>query len=280
LKKFFQTTNVTMKSEDYLGAAESLLDQMQRLAKEAGGEAPAPISPSTAQLETLRGMNGNGLLKAIFEQRDQLSTDYRAWTELKNKIQSRLLGWQNGVRFYKFAETLAIYNEITPQFEALRVERGLLIEPDPVPNLVQQLQNALRLEVLELHNRLQNTFATLLTELEHQTVWLGLSPAVQDEILLQNNLEAPSSLDLSSEQTLGQALEKMGVPARRTQIDALRPRFERALEEAVKRSAPETIRLKLPTRTLYSSTDVKGYLTELETQLMQHIDAGKPVMVS
>jgi ATP:corrinoid adenosyltransferase len=255
LKKFFQTTNVTMKSEDYLGAAESLLDQMQRLAKEAGGEAPAPISPSTAQLETLRGMNGNGLLKAIF-------------------------GWQNGVRFYKFAETLAIYNEITPQFEALRVERGLLIEPDPVPNLVQQLQNALRLEVLELHNRLQNTFATLLTELEHQTVWLGLSPAVQDEILLQNNLEAPSSLDLSSEQTLGQALEKMGVPARRTQIDALRPRFERALEEAVKRSAPETIRLKLPTRTLYSSTDVKGYLTELETQLMQHIDAGKPVMVS
>ncbi len=280
LRKLFQNLGVAHKDkDDLLTPAELLLEKMQHLKREAGGEAPAPVVPQAHYLEELKSKNGNDLLSAILDASQTLTADFTAWTALKDGIEKRLGRWKDCQSFFALAQSLAVHSQVAPQLEALKNERALLREPDPIPTIIRQLQDALRQEVLRLTEQTQEVFTQQISNLEAQGAWQDLSSEKKQQLLLENNLEVPKSPDVSTEQSLRFSLQQMGLDARKTQMDALPARFAKAFDQAVKLSAPSTVQLKLPTRTLRSSQDVKTYLAEIEEQMMQHISEGKPVMI-
>ena len=60
---------------------------------------------------------------------------------------------------------------------------------------------------------------------------------------------------------------------------ALSERIARARLEAARRLEPQAIRVQLPSRTLRTTDEVDGYLSEARGLILLQIDAGHPVVV-
>jgi len=63
-----------IKANDELADALAFIEHAKACALQAGGEAPAPLSPAMLEITVLEGYSGNDLLMALYDQRDVLLT--------------------------------------------------------------------------------------------------------------------------------------------------------------------------------------------------------------
>jgi hypothetical protein len=279
VEKLVKEAEVSYKAGEIVTAAPSFASEMLRLAQAAGGAAPLPLPPTTDHIELLQGLSGNALLLAIFQQKDQLTSEAKAWREAKKIADARLPRWQSLQRLLKFAKPLPVFQEVAPEAQAIVDNRSLLSDPDQVGPLCAKLTDALRTAIQTARDEHLTAYDSKFSELESSPVWAKLGANDQAQIRAANGLGALPPLKVASEADVLGSLEATPLHEWENKTAALSERVSRALLDAEKHLEPTARRVHLPSKSLKTVEDVDTYLEQARAQIMKFIDAGVPVVL-
>ncbi len=279
VRKLITDVGLPVKSGEEAEAIPLVLKRLCELADEAGGDSPLPRPPATHLVEQLQAMGGNEQFVAVAEHRDELLQSYQEWTRARTLIEQRLPRWTVLQCLSAYAESLPVAAEVAPQIEIIYQERTLLVDPDPLPPLIQRLSDALRQAVQEARARLATERERELSALAASDEWQELPESERQEILSANSLESVPDLRVGTETELLTTLEASPLSSWENRIAALPGWVGRAREEAARRLVPQAVRVQLPHATLKTAADVEAYLEALRAEIMKHVDDGKPVIL-
>ncbi|MDE0429555.1 MAG: BREX system P-loop protein BrxC [Caldilineaceae bacterium] len=272
VRKLASEMGLSMTSGEEAEAVLEILECLQDEAQAAGGEAPLPEPPDTTPISQLREIAGNRQIVEVAKQAKTLIAYHKDWTAAGEAARERLPEWRRLERFLHHARNLPVATELDPQREAIRSQRTLLTDPNPIPPLLNQVTTALRKAATEAHGRLRQERDRAVGELETSEVWLQLEPQDRTRILETERLEPIPDLDVGADQTLMDSLEKASLHDWENQLLALRTRTDRAREEAARLQAPNARAFRPPQATLNSREEVEAYIRDLKEQLLAQVD--------
>jgi hypothetical protein len=279
VRKLLIGANLNVKANEESASIPSYIAIMTQLAASAGGNPPLPAAPSTAHLDTLKGLGGNEQVVAVYDQRVQLDNDYREWTATKREAAVRLPRWETLQRLLHHAVTLPVCSGIQSQADAINANRSLLNNPDPVPALCAALASDLRVRAKDLRDAHIDAYSAKIGDLENDPVWQRLDEGEQTRLRRINGLTPVDPLSIGKDDELLNTLDATPLKEWENKTAAISERIKSALLEAARRVQPKAERVILPSRTLNTATDVDTYLTEVRTEIMAHIEAGHPVVI-
>jgi len=257
--------------------ARAALQQMRELAHAAGGAPPAPAPPDTAQLDALRERAGNDLLVAVAEAAASLRADITRWQELRAVVVARTERWRDLERLLAVAGDVPTADALRTQAQAIREQRALLAEPDPVPPLRTELTTALRTALHAAYTRYGETFAAEQAKLTASHPWRQLAAGAGDGLLAAAHLAPAPPPAVSTDAELLAALHATPLANWQDRTDALPQRFTQMATAAMRALTPTAVRVALPSRTLHTEAEVEAYLSEARAAIMAYIDKGTPV---
>ena len=249
-----------------------ILERLQSEAQAAGGEAPLPAQPDTTIVRDLRELAGNRQIVGLAEKSATLIDHHRDWSAAGEAARERLPEWQRLERLLHHARTLPVATELNPQMDAIRSQRSLLSDPNPISPLLSKVTDALRKTVSDAHGRLRNERDREVTKLERSGDWLKLEPSDRARILTSNGLIPIPDLNIGTDQALMECLNDMGLHDWDDRLLALKPRVDRAREEVARLLAPKAITVRPTPATLNSREDVEDYIQRLREQLLAQVD--------
>lgn len=262
--------------------ASKIPDLLQRLlecAERAGGDPPLPLRPSVDHVRELRQLAGNRQVKAVADSHQRLLDDYRAWSAVAGRIAERLPRWEQLVRLLHHAQGLPVGAEVSSQVEAIQKNRALLDDPDPVSPLLDRLTEELRGAVRQCHERLVAARQQARAELEATDGWAQLSEAERQRLLAQAGLSVEPTVDLGTPEALLGALDQTPLRAWEDKIAAVDGRLAHARQEVARLLEPQAVSVRPRRATLRSEAEVDDYLASLRSELLEHVRAGRPVIV-
>ena len=279
VRKLIQDVGLPVKSGEEMEAIPRLLQRLQDLAGDAGGPPPLPERPSPTLVLDLQARGGNDRFMAVYEQREALRAAYRDWTEAKARSAERMPRWEKLLRFLNHAAGLPVHDQVAAQVDAIRANRSLLADPDPIKPLVEELTAALRVALQAARQRLVDARERELRAMEATAEWKQLDDDQWHDLFKTNHVGPIGELDIGTDDKLLAALDEKPLRAWETEAVAVPTRMRRAREQAAKLLAPQAVRVRPKSRTLHSAEEVDAYLGELRAEIMAHIDAGKPVIL-
>ena len=261
-------------------AARRFIDAMRTLADSAGGDAPLPAPPDAALLDDLGRLNGNEQLAAIFEAREQLAGAIGQWTELGQRAQARRPAWEMAVALRRHASGLPVADEVGAELDAIADRRSLLDEMDPVSPCVSKLAKALREALGEARDGLARAVGDATARLDPDRAWRELDDADRVAILSNVGLAAPSPLTVETDPDLRRTLDERGLAGWLAETEAVPSREAKALAEAAARRGASSAPVPVAVRraTLADEADVRQWLDEHETKLMEAVKKGTVVV--
>ncbi len=264
------------------GAAVSgLLQHLASLAVRSGGLAPLPEPPDTSHLDGLKALAGNQQFRAVAEQAERLRQDINTWSVESEQRGQREAAWSKLDRLLEHAANLDATAEVREQVDAIRANRLLLSDPDPINPLIDQLSAAIRDAVASGIDALAAASATERTGLEQSDGWAELTPDQQSGVLAIAGLAVPEPPDVSSLDKLLAALDAQPLRSYSDRIDALPAKAaaaRRRIAEIVDPDPP-VVSVTPPGATLKSEAEVNTYVSALRDQLIEHINAGETVII-
>lgn len=278
VRKVLQEAGLPARAGEELAGAGELLTTLRELAEAAGGEPPLPQRPDFRMLLELENLHGNELLAGIAERHDELVRQVREWRHAKEEIERRLPRWQNLLDLLQQANELPGLDHFRQQIQAIRDQRLLLEDPDPVPPLCAALTNALRAEWQQRRKAYEQTLLRERNALEADPIWQELAAKQRQELLLQYDLEATPEVATGTEHEVLAALKAMPLPAWRDRCEALPNRFGQLRLAAAQLLAPAARRVTLPSRTLRTPEEAEAWLAEVRALLEKGLQDG-PVVV-
>lgn len=279
LRKLAQDLGLPIKQGEEAGGIQRVLQRLQDLAGEASGVEPLPPAPDTSQIETLQDLSGNEQLVRVYEQRDALRASYRNWTAVRDRRAGRFERWQLLGQLIGHASGLPVADEIEMQMEAIRQQRSLLEELDPVKPLLDKLTAALRQAAQDARQQVEDVQQRELKAIEATDEWNKLPDAEWKAIFHAHHLGPIDQLDIGTDEKLLRALNAKSLDAWGTELEAIPTRIRRARQEAARRIAPKAVRVRPASTTLNSEEEVEAYLEELRQEILTHIKDGKPVII-
>ncbi len=278
LRKLLQTTGIACKPNEEGAAAAELLATLQELAQSAGGDAPLPPVPKTEHLSELQALAGNEQLLAVLERHDQLAAEFKRWSELEALAKERLPAYERLIALTKHATDLEMAKNIQPQVEAIRTNRRLLADTDPVPPLARAVADALRTALVEAGSEYARAFRGEGERLENAASWRTIEQAQRGDILRRLHIEEATVGATGTEQEVLNALDEASLDDWRTRTAALPQLFASARSQADKLVEPETRHVKLASGTLKTADDVRAWTRKTEQELVEQVKRG-PVVV-
>jgi hypothetical protein len=262
--------------------AEYLPKMLQRLidlAKEAGGDPPLPVRPSTTDLEMLKAGGGNELFVNVYDRREELLQKHQTWTRAKAEIAVRKANWELFQKLLQYGRDLYPVKHLLSQAEAVKAQRALLAEPDPVTPLLDEVKDHLRVALTAAYNRYQESYAQEFDKLKATEEWQKLGESARQTILGANKLQPEGALQIGSDAALQTSLQNRSVEEWDTSRAALSSRFEKAREAIIKELQPKAVKVHPSQATLKTEQEVTVYLEKLRKQIMDHVNAGNPVII-
>ncbi len=259
-------------------AVPKVLTRLMEVAQSAGGQAPLPSPPKTTLVRRLRGLAGNQQIVDVAAHADVLLADHKAWTEAAETARLRLPEWQRLEALLRHAQGLPVSADLKSQVDAIRSDRSLLSDPNPIPPLLGQVTAALRRAVSKAHGQLVSERDRELADLEASDNWSNLETSDRTKILKSNGLGPVPDLDIGTDHALMECLEDTALEAWSDRILALKARVERAREAAARLLAPKAVRVRPPSATLNSRADVEAYIQQFKGHLLAQIDE-HPVII-
>jgi hypothetical protein len=137
---------LTIPSGDELNYLLPIVDRLEQIANDAGGEAPAPTPPDVPGMADFRSLTGNDLLAALADRQTELRSLIPTWQAAKTEKETRLRTWTLANRLVSLGAI-----EQRAAVETIRTGRKLLSEPDPLPALVSAATDDLRAKTNAAH---------------------------------------------------------------------------------------------------------------------------------
>jgi hypothetical protein len=278
LRRLFQDANIPCKADEETAAAHKFLAALDDLAAKAGGEPPMPANPNTTTLETIRALAGNEMLAAMLKEHDELKKLLEKWQSLAALATKRKPAWQTLEKLLEHANCLAEAAELQKEADAVRDERRLLEDSDPVPAIHDMLVKLLRAAIKKAHAAVKEVFQREMKTLEASANWQKLTTEQREPLLQDARLTGPSDLSIGDDAGLMAELSVRSLAVWATAADALPEQFRQVALAAARLLEPETQRVVLSSGTLKTPEDVAGWLADTETELLEKIKNG-PVVI-
>ena len=119
----------------------------------------------------------------------------------------------------------------------------------------------------------------VLESVEATEEWEKLSDDEWLTILERHRLGPVPELVVGNEDALLETLAKSPLSTWEDLVVSVPAHMQKAREEAAKRLMPEAVTIEPKHTTLYTAAETDAYLTELKTEILEHVDAGKPVIL-
>jgi hypothetical protein len=278
LRKLYQQAGITAKAGEEAIKAREYLQRLRQEAEAAGGEAPAPAKPDTALLDEIGALIGNLQLRRICDEQARLTAFRESCAAAAAAIVARRPPWELLLRLSRQMDGLDGAAEIDREVRAIRDERRLLAEPDPVGPLVQKATALLRQEINRRQSAYQAEHGKLCAPLEKDPAWRKLSPKERAGILAEYGVTAPEPLDVSGPEQVLARLGETSLAQWDDRLKTLASRFDLAGREAARRVEPEAVAVRLPKRLLRSEAEAHAWLEEAEGLIREQLKKG-PVSV-
>ena len=274
-------TNINCKTGEEEQKAPLFLNELEQLAKSAGGEPPLPATPDLCLIEELKGYTGNEQLQAMLDKKDELLTTVQAWKTLAGRRESRIPIWQLAARLREIASSLPIVDEVGPELDVIKADRSLLVNDDLVTPLIAKLGESLRAEAARVHRQFAMAVDLALKSLESDANWKELDGTTRTELASKVGIAKPAPLNVVTDEELCSTLENQSLNAIRAEIDAVPARVPNALLEAAKRQDPGKTTTPVTVRrcTLANADEVSAWVKEQEKKLMAAVAKG-PVIIN
>ena len=278
LRKLFQSIGLICQSGEESTVASQFLVQLADIAERAGGNPPLPQRPATTHLDELRSMVGNEQLAGILEKHDTLKKQTEDWQKLAEIAAKRKPAWETLCRFLHHAESLPESKELLQQADAVKNERRLLDENDPIPEIQKKAAKTLRSALKKAHDALEKRYELEMKNLTVSENWQKLQPEQQQKILSDEGIAGIPALSVGDDKALLRTLEETPLPIWKTKLDALPQQFANAAIAAAQLLEPKTQNVHLKSNTLKTEQDVKGWLAGTEKDLLAKLNNG-PIMI-
>lgn len=274
----FNSLKVPAKTNNLAENAPLFLQALLALARSAGGAPPLPATPTTTDIEDIQKLVGNDQLAAILKKAGDFQSSIEKWTKIKELSEKRNPVWAIVERLATHANRVPAAADQLKQVEAIRSGRMLLDVSDPATAVRSQLSDVLRTALKQSQAALEQAYTAGLANLSASSTWQKLKDIDRERILADVGLVAPEKLDVATDDALLATLDRRNLSARRSEVDAVAGRVQRALEQAAKLLQPKVRRITLETATLTSKQEVRAWVERQQKRLEEEIAAG-PVLV-
>jgi hypothetical protein len=269
-------TNVR-SGEEEIRSGEAL-KSLAELGCRAGGSAPLPELPDMALLNDLTSKSGGERLVTMASHEKDIKALWDNWKIQVALIEKRKPTWDRATRLVSFGKFLPELDDARAQLEAVKTNRSLLAEPDPVAPILLFMVGLIRNKLLAIHTKYEDTVMAAQTTLDADANWLALKPEQQTKILVSQTLDTPEKPSLSSDDALLAALESASLETRADWIALVPTRVGNALAEAARLTKPASRILKFPPVTLETTTQVESWFLERKHQLLEEIKKGPVIL--
>ena len=200
------------------------------------------------------------------------------WGTRENRIMLRLPLWQDLERALGYAAGLPDVAEVREQAEAIREQRSLLADTNPMDGLFARVIEALRAALKAVRRAYEEAYAREMDALTAAPAWQALDADAQQATLARYGLDHVPAIDVSTPDAVLASLDDLSLGTWRDRLDALPNRFRQALTDAARASEPETRRVRLRSTTLRDAEDVERWIEETREELLAQVKEG-PVIV-
>jgi hypothetical protein len=258
--------------------APEFLNRFTRLAEAAGGDAPLPKCPDTSHITDIANRVGNDQLKAIFDNKDQLTKQITDWQSDRDLIAQRSSKWTQLVALLKFAADLPVAAEVQPEVAAIEKDRKLLASPDPVPGMVEKLTSALRTALNEAHAKFSTDYDARLEALTESPTWKQITQPQRHEILGANGIREMPKIAVGTTEEVLDTLRHTKLSELRAMSDALPTRFQNAASTAAKLLEPKAQYISLPGGTIQNENDLQAWLDDVKSRVLAKLIDGPVIL--
>jgi hypothetical protein len=280
LRGLFQDAGVSAKPSDDLEMKSSeFLQVLGQLGLQSGGDAPLPERPKTTHLDDLRNLAGNERLSAMLTQAADLKQSATEWKSLAELSEKRMPQWETLGRLMKHAEGQEGFDEIKSAVDGIVENRLLLDGTDHVTPLVKKAAGALRNAVNDSHDGFKNAYDNCHSSLATSDSWQKIDADKQTEILASEGISQIPTIAVGSDEELLRTLDQTPLSSWKDKADALTSRFSSATTTAAKLIEPKLQRVHLTSGTLKTEAEIKSWLVEQETKLIEKLGDG-PIVIS
>jgi hypothetical protein len=278
VRKVLQAVGCPCNPGEELANIPTFIQNMLQKAQAAGGEPPSPLRPSTTHLDGIKSLSGNEKIMAIYNQRDDLLKQIKEWEDRATAIQRRRFDWTTLEELLELATGLGPAEKLKEHAQAIKVNRLLLAEPNPMLELNEQATQLLRKALNHGQEEYRKVYDALMSQLQLDTNWQKLSDGQRQIILANANIAAVPAISTGSVDEIIESLKKMSLDIWRYRREALPSLFEKARLEAAILLEPKVVQINLPRRTLRTPDEAKAWLNEVESLLNAQLKQG-PVMI-
>ncbi len=279
LRKLFQDAGLKFKPDDeLLVLGEQFLGVMEGLAGKAGGDAPLPACPKTPHLDTIRALSGNEMLAGMLNEYDGLKKDLGDWRDLAECAEKRKPEWVTLCNLLDHAKGLPDVTDVQTEADAIRNERRLLEDGDPVPPIHDKVVKLLRTALKKAHAATKAAYDREMELLAENANWKKIKKPDQDRVLRESDIVEVGELDVGNDAALIASLSEKALPVWAATAAALPERFRQAALAVAKLLEPKTQSVTLKSGTLRTADEVKAWLAETETGLVARLKKG-PIVI-
>jgi hypothetical protein len=268
--------NVTSGQESQ--SAQEFLNRMKAIGEMAGGDAPLPRRPDLTHVQELTQRVGNDQLKGILDHRERVAQEVANWKALAEKIAQRQPRWVQMNALLDHAASLPVAAEVRPEIAAIEQNRGLLTDPDQVPDIAEKLTSALRSALNQAHAACTSAHEVELASLEASATWQKLSPEQRYKLLSESGSRVVPTIAVGTTEEIMETLRQTKLSELRAIGDALPTRFGNALAAAAKLLEPKAQQVKLPGGTIKDESDLKSWLKSAEDQIRTKLRDGPVIL--
>ena len=279
IRKLFQQIKVPAKAGEELVSTQLFLAKLRELADRAGGDAPKPEIPDISMLEEIRLTAGNSQLLAIYNKREDLKRAIDDWIALSKGIENCWPSWEMLLSLLNLSEGLDSSAEVKAQAEAIRQQRLLLADPDPITPLLKALEDALRKKLISLYKHYSEDLTRLMTQPETDSNWGDLTEDERQRILEECGIVELPPIAVGTLNELTKALERYPIRTWSDRIDALPGRFSRARKLAAESLEPKTQAIDIPRRMLRTEEDIEAWVQEVRSKMSDALKKG-PIVIN
>ncbi|HOW26030.1 MAG TPA: BREX system P-loop protein BrxC [Bacteroidales bacterium] len=278
IRKLYQEAGANCKPGDELKCSLEFLQKLNKLADSIYGDAPMPEFVDTRLIVDLQNLDGNERLLGIIDNADQLRLDYEHWKRDADTIERRIPEWRLLVSLSRFVLEGEEAKGIKEEINAIRNERLILAEPDPIQSPLNRLTEYLRNELNRLKNEYNAIYDERMPLLQSNEYFIKLSPEQKHDVLVRQQLLAKPEIRTYDANELFAQLTKISLDAWKDKVEALPSKFQGAVDQAIEISAPKAKYFTLPKTTIHNEAELNAYLDDLKHEIKDMLSEGDVIL--
>ncbi|MNS88193.1 hypothetical protein D3C72_1221580 [compost metagenome] len=269
VRRLLDAAKVKYETNSEIVALRELLVVLDTAARGSGGEAPAPAAEAVPDGSILKALDGVDLLVRLAENAPALIQRLEAWRTAQSRIAQRVPRWHLAERLVRLGA-----EEQSAAVEAVRANRSLLDEPDPVAAIVQSAADALRVRLNAAWEAWDTAWASGEARLHEDALWARLTPEQKLDIRSRMGLRQVERPAVDTAEAIADELTRRSLEGWEDLTKALPSRVSDALDEAAALLEPGSTEVRLPGGVLKTPEDLDAWIATVRERLVAGLASG------